>query len=178
MDKHAVADARIRIRQADPRDAEELIQLVHQFNQEHSQLIGGGGTHREQEAAAEVKAYLRTADTGYFVAVQAESGSIVGFRRWELHEGFYFTGPLYVVPEARGCGIARALVRYGERWVAEHGQDIACISCVPHNTAMIALARSEGYVILNTIELRKNLRDDADEPRGEAEALGLRWKVL
>jgi predicted N-acetyltransferase YhbS len=166
------------IREAHLDDAEELTQLVHRFNQEHSELLGGRGTHRQSDATAEVDNRLRRDDTGYFVAVDETSGRIVAFRRWELHEGFYFTGPLYVVQELRHYGIARELIRHGERWLLEKGQDMACISCVPHNRAMIDLARSEGYRILNTIELRKNLTAGAEKPRGETDALGLKWKVL
>ena len=78
----------------------------------------------------------------------------------------------------RRQGVAKELVRHIEQWVLGKGQDIACISCTPQNVAMMTLARSEGYDILNMIEMRKNLTDDAREPRSETEAVGLKWKVL
>jgi GNAT superfamily N-acetyltransferase len=77
----------------------------------------------------------------------------------------------------RRKGVARILIRHFEEWVKEKGQDIACISCTPHNLAMIMLARSEGYEILNMIEMRKNLTEK-EKPRGEVEALGFKWKIL
>ena len=75
-------------------------------------------------------------------------------------------------------GVAKELVRYFEQWVLSKGQDIACISCAPQNVAMMTLARSEGYEILNTIEMRKALTGDAREPRSETKAVGLKWKIL
>lgn len=56
--------------------------------------------------------------------------------------------------------------------------NISCINCMPQNVAMINLARSEGYKILNQIELRKNLTDEAPEPRGERKTLDYRWEIL
>lgn len=43
---------------------------------------------------------------------------------------------------------------------------------------MIALARSEGYDILNMIEMRKDLTRDSRPHRDETDALGLKWKRL
>ena len=167
----------IRIRAAAASDREGLTHLVRAFRDEHSLLIGGQGRCTLDEAAQEVARYLGRDDAGYFVAVDP-TGLPVGFRRWERRDGFYFTRELYIIPEVRRQGVARALIRHFERWLLENGQEIACISCTPHNVAMIALARAEGYGILNTIEMRKDLGASPRTPRGEREALGLAWKVL
>lgn len=164
----------LTIREATLEDLEKLAPLVQGFWQEHNEMLGGPGDYYTlEEALQEAKKHLSREDSGYFAAVDS-SGRFVGFRRWELHDDFYFTRELYVVPEARRKGVARALIRHFEQWVLEKGQEIACISCTPHNIAMIQLARAEGYDILNTIELRKNLTDRMPKPQGEAEALGLR----
>jgi len=70
------------------------------------------------------------------------------------------------------------LIRHFEQWVLEKGQEITCISCTPHNIAMIQLARSGGYDLLNTVELRKNLTERMPNPNREVEALRLSWKAL
>ena len=73
------------------------------------------------------------------------NGTLVGFRRWVLQEGFYFTREMYVVADRRRQGIAGLLIRSFEEWLLDRGQDIACISIVPGNSAMIGLARAVGY---------------------------------
>ena len=168
----------ILIREAIRDDTDDLARLLLAFRNEHSRMIGGKGSFTLDQAREEVKGNLGRKDSGYFAALDSSSNELVGFRRWELHEGFYFTGELYVIPSMRRQGVAKELVRYFEQWVLGKGQDIACISCVPQNAAMMTLARSQGYEILNTIEMRKALTDDAREPRGETKAVGLKWKTL
>ena len=140
-------------------------------------MLGGKGNFTPEDAVNEARKYLNRKDMGYFVAVDS-SNRLVGFRRWELHDDFYFTRELYVVPDMRQKGVARELIRHFEKWVQKRGQDIACISCIPHNIAMITLACSEGYDILNMIEMRKNLTKDSSPPRSKIKALGLKWKKL
>ena len=168
----------IVIREALRDDMDNLARLLLAFTNEHSQMIGGKGSFTLDQAIEEVKENLHRQDSGYFIALDSSSNQLVGFRRWELHDGFYFTRELYVIPDMRRQGVAKELVRHFEQWVLGKAQDIACISCTPHNVAMMRLARSEGYEILNMIEMRKNLTDDAGEPRSETEAVGLKWKVL
>lgn len=166
------------IREALRGDVDKLARLLLAFRTEHSQMIGGKGSFTLDQAREEVKENLHRQDSGYFIALDSSSNQLVGFRRWELHDGFYFTRELYVIPDMRRQGVAKELVRHFEQWVLGKAQDIACISCTPHNVAMMRLARSEGYRILNMIEMRKDLIDDAGEPRSETEAMGLKWKVL
>jgi|Deesub1362A_J573_1020465.scaffolds.fasta_scaffold04234_2 GNAT superfamily N-acetyltransferase len=167
---------KVKIREGTFSDIEYLAPLVKRFWEEHNELLGEKREYPLNKAIEEVKRNMSRKDSGYFLAVYSEK--IIGFRRWELHEGFYFTRELYVLPEFRRKGVARALIRHFERWVLQKGQDIACISCIPHNIAMIQLARSEGYDILNMIEMRKNLMDKGSKPRGEEEALGFKWRIL
>ena len=168
----------IMIREALRDDTDNLALLLLAFSNEHSQMIGGKGSFTPDQAREEVKRNLRRQDSGYFAALDSSSNQLVGFRRWELSDGFYFTRELYVIPDMRRQGVAKELVRHFEQWVLGKGQNIACISCTPQNIAMMTLARSEGYEILNMIEMRKALVDDAGEPRSETKAVGLKWKVL
>ncbi len=131
MEDSETAGVRVRIRQADQSDAGELTRLVHRFNREHSRLIGGRGMHHESNASTEVQSRLKREDTGYFVAVDSTSGRIVAFRRWELHEGFYFTGPLHVTPDLRRSGVARALIRHVERWLLQKGRTSLAFPACP-----------------------------------------------
>jgi GNAT superfamily N-acetyltransferase len=165
------------IREAGKRDLKHLAGLVVAFHEEHSRMIGGETQRKVGEVEDEVAKFLESQNDGYMVAVSAAE-EIVGFRRWELHDGFYFTRELYVVPRARGHGVARTLIRHFETWLLDKGQKVACISCTPHNMMMIAIARSEGYYILNTIEMRKELADCQLNPRGRVRAVDLEWDLL
>lgn len=171
-----------KIRPATEEDEGALTDLMLDFKEEHSRMIGGEKDMEPETARKEVRTRLKCQDEGYFVAVpkepKREQCNLLGFRRWKYEEDFYFSKTLYVRPEARRSGVARALIRHFEDWLVDKGQEIACITCTPHNVAMINLARSEGYDILNTVELRKNLTSKPPEPRKEKEALGLNWKVL
>jgi len=167
---------RIRVREASKADAKILSKLVADFWDEHSRMLGGRATPAPTGALSRVRGYLVGENTGYLVALDSDNRRL-GFRRWEYVDGFYFPRELYVVPGMRGRGAARELIRRFEEWLKDKGQDIACISCTPHNAAMISLARSEGYRILNTIEMRKNLTGDQPQPKAEREALGFTWKV-
>ena len=170
------------IRPASRDDLRELAELVANFKREHSRMIGGSKEINPQNLVEEVEERLDKRKQGYFVATnpstEGATGNLLGFRRWKCEEDFYFSKALYVEPDARRSGVAKALIQHFEDWLLEKGQEVACISCTPHNIAMIKLARSEGYDILNTIELRKHLTDNPPEHRDEKRALGLNWKVL
>lgn len=168
---------KVEIREATLQDIELLAQLVSQFWEEHSRKLGSERRIAPSKAQDEVQRFLSAQNSGYFIALD-EHQQPLGFRRWEYHDEFYFTRELYVIPAARRHGVARALLHFFEQWVQERGQDIAVISCTPHNLPMMRLARSEGYTILNLIEMRKNLKDDARPPRGEVDALGFTWEIL
>ncbi len=166
----------IHVRAAVKDDISILAQLVCGFWNEHHQLLGSQKTFSLDDAIAEVTNHLSSPHGGYFVAV--DGLDVLAFRRWELRDEFYFTRELFVKPGFRGRGIAKALIAHFEAWLLTRSQEMACISCVPHNHAMIRLARAEGYEILNTIELRKNLSDSHPEPRDFVTALGMEWKQL
>ena len=173
----------VQIREAVPADAEALAKLVSDFWTENNLMVGvaqkpSGDGNRDDKRLEIVSQELQRDDTGYIVAVSPDGRELLGFRKWRLQEEFYFTKALYVVPEWRRKGIARRLVSYFEDWVREKGQSVAVISIVPHNDAMINLVRSEGYDILNTIEVRKNLVDSERESRGEVDALGVLWRIM
>jgi len=167
----------ISIREARSRDEEELAKLVVEFRDEHSRLLNGNSTAEYREILKEVRSDLQEETRGYFVA-ESSKKELIGYRSWEYRDDYYFTKELFVHPDHRREGVARELIRTMEEWLLEQGQHSACISCVPQNLAMIQLARSEGYNILNQIEMRKNLSEKPPESSGKREALGYRWEVF
>jgi len=175
MAKEVKADTVVTIREAQTDDLEAIWPLVQAFRDEHGEMLGAGIRSTREQAIEEARSNLESASAGYILAF--DSGQrVVGFRRWELHEGFYFTRELYVVPDMRRRDVARRLIRFFEQWLLDKGQDIACISTVPANRRMIELARSEGYDVLNMVELRKDLIP-SDRKRTEVDALGWKWRI-
>ncbi|MFP4136708.1 MAG: N-acetyltransferase family protein [Candidatus Acetothermia bacterium] len=165
-----------RIRKARKADIPELAELLKLFREEHSRLIGGDKTVDTKETLKETKTNIEKTARGYFVA-ELDDGRLIGYRSWELRDEYYFTKELFVKQKYRREGVARKLIRELEDWLKKRDQDSACISCVPQNLAMINLARSEGYTILNQIELRKNLTEDPAEPNEKRNALGYSWEI-
>ncbi|MFO8062147.1 MAG: GNAT family N-acetyltransferase, partial [bacterium] len=164
-----------KIQQATTRDIEGLSLLLKAFRNEHSLLLSSNREYTLKEAQEEVKSVLEDPACGYFII--ESDGEMAGFRRWELHEGFYFTREMYVREDMRGRGLAKAMIRHFENWVKNNGQGIACISCIPVNDPMIDIARSEGYDILNTIEMRKDLKG-RNKAYNTVSALGRIWNVI
>jgi len=164
-----------KIQQATRGDIEELSLLLKAFRNEHSSLLGGKTEYTLQEAQEEVKSVLESPACGYLII--ESDGEMAGFRRWELHEGFYFTREMYVREDMRGRGFSKAMIRHFETWARKEGQDIACISSIPANDPMIDIARSEGYDILNTIEMRKDLKD-RNRTYNTVNALGRIWNIM
>jgi len=168
---------RVKVRQAVGDELDSLAEMVIDFREEHSRLIGGDKIVDREEVLEEVRRRLSDKQTGYFVAVSPEEG-IVGYRSWEHRDDFYFTKELFVKPDWRRRGVAKEIIEKMESWLVDKGQDMACISCVPQNIAMIELARSEGYKVLNRIELRKELAGDGTDARDRERALGYEWDIL
>ena len=97
--------------------------------------------------------------TGEILVAEA-SGSLVGHTIVRLEPdsagdtvGLFST--IYVVPEARRRGIADALVRRGEAWLASHGMKSAGTSTSETNSQLISLFTKHGYeVVLRVPESR------------------------
>lgn len=167
----------IQIRPAVSTDTDELASLVRAFRIEHSRMIGGHQNPEPVEIRQQIEEDIAGGAKGYLLAC-FEEGKIAGYRLWESHDGYHQCHELFVLPEFRRQGIARKLIAHFEAMLKELDQAVATVSVVPHNIEMIELLFKSGYEILNMIEFRKNLSDDALKPRSEIEALGKKWKKL
>lgn len=165
----------IKIREATEGDREELLPLIRDFWNENRYSAGYEANRTLENAEEEFNKYMNKEEAGIFLA--EDDNRIVGFRSWEIQDGFYFSRELFVIPELRRKGVARKLIHHFEIWLQEKNQDKACVWVTPRNEAMIELARSEGYDVLNMIELCKPFEWSIEDPPGEAEALGRKWRI-
>lgn len=81
----------------------------------------------------------------------ADNGEIVGHTIVRLDidfdqnpTGLFST--TYVVPEARGRGVAKQLVAKGETWMIDQGMTKSVTYTDPNNTALLKLFASQGYI--------------------------------
>jgi len=81
------------------------------------------------------------------------AGSPIGFVRGALHATRGEVAVLGVVPEWRGRGIGRALLRFGTRWLIEHDADPVTLFVDGKNERALTLYRQEGFEVMRTREI-------------------------
>lgn len=82
-------------------------------------------------------------------------GRCVGFCRCALHPELGDLDVLGVVPEARGIGLGRGLVRWGTTWLLEQNAPNVRLTVDGENTRALELYRSEGFEIVKTRRIWK-----------------------
>lgn len=81
------------------------------------------------------------------------AGEPVGFLRCALHPTRGEVAVLGVVPEERGKGLGRALLRLGSRWLLEHGAQQVTLYVDGENERALTLYRQESYEVIRTRRL-------------------------
>jgi ribosomal protein S18 acetylase RimI-like enzyme len=150
-----------KIRKYEPRDFLEVAKLVEQFFSFHKAFFNSPPMKKE-EAEEALRKDMLSRDSS--ILVYEDRGKILGFARYELHEGAYFGRELMVHEQHRGQGIGKLLLNEVERIINEKGHQLY-LSIVPKNKDAIQFFVSAGYNILNTIELTKNLGKETLERR-------------
>jgi mycothiol synthase len=77
-------------------------------------------------------------------------GRCVGFCRCALHPEYGDVDVLGVVPEARGIGLGRSLVRWGTAWLLENGAPNVRLTVDAENARAADLYTSEGFEVTKT----------------------------
>jgi GNAT superfamily N-acetyltransferase len=133
------------VREAEPRDAAALTALVVALNAQQ-----GDATDRITEAR--VKADLIARGAGGRCVVAERDGALVGYATGfpTYESGFaargFYVGDLFVVPQARRQGVARALLAALGRTALQAGGDHLWLTAKPWNSAAHALYRRLGAV--------------------------------
>jgi mycothiol synthase len=78
------------------------------------------------------------------------SGEDIGFVRLALHEGRGEIAVVGVVPEWRRRGLGRALLRFGARWLLEHGASRVTLAVDGENERALTLYQKERYQVVET----------------------------
>lgn len=80
-------------------------------------------------------------------------GAAVGFCRNELREKAGEVAVLGVVPEARGIGLGRALLRWGSQWITAEKAPKVTLMVDGENESALELYRSEGFSVSREREI-------------------------
>lgn len=84
------------------------------------------------------------------LALAHREGTCVGFCRNARHGRPGEIAVLGVVPEARGIGLGRALLRWGVGWLEARGADPLFLMVDGENESALGLYRSEGFEVART----------------------------
>ena len=112
-------------------------------------------THEEMKAMY-VKDHLTRSATHRFLGAVAATGDLVGHIIFFVRDteatkmGYIFT--LYVAPEHRNRGVARALAAEAVRWLKERGAMLVVAHTHATNAIPIALAAGHGFQVGERVE--------------------------
>jgi ribosomal protein S18 acetylase RimI-like enzyme len=155
-------------------DFADLCRLVAEFYTVHHRLAGHGPMPAD-EAALIIQDDMLGPDSHILVAESSDTGEIVGFCRYERHQGAFFGRELCVLETKRDRGAATALLRAVEKRIHEAGETNLFISVVARNAQALQFFAKRGYNILNIIEMRTPFPDERIV-RKPIDILGLRLR--
>jgi len=152
----------MKIRPATPDDSGALVPLVAAFRAELAGLKGRAAAPDLEAAAGELASY---GGEPYPVFVAERDGDLAGYLVCRVDENTVWAESLYVVPEARRCGVASALYEQAEELSRKAGSQTVYNWVHPNNDRIIAFLRKRGYDVLNLVEVRRPRKDE--RPAGE-----------
>jgi ribosomal protein S18 acetylase RimI-like enzyme len=155
-------------------DFADLCRLVAEFYTVHHRIAGHGAMPVD-EAALVIQDDMLGPDSHILVAETTEAGEIVGFCRYERHQGAFFGRELCVLETKRHYGVGTALLRTVEKRIQEARETNLFISVVARNAQAIEFFAKRGYNILNMIELRTPFPEER-VLRKPIDMLGLRLR--
>lgn len=147
------------IRSYQTTDRPALIPLIAAFRVELAALRGDKREPEQTAAAAELAEY-RAKGMPLFVA-ELELGEIAGYLVCRVDDDVVWAESLFVAPAYRRRGIAGKLYNAAEQLAAERGAATVYNWIHPNNDAVIAFLRRRGYDVLNLLEVRKPLSNEA-----------------
>jgi predicted N-acetyltransferase YhbS len=133
----------IHLRQADARDAETIVQILHAAFAEYRDVLAPpSGVHKESVDTVRAKM-----QTGHWLLAERE-GRAVGCVFYAPDDGFVYLGRLGVLPHMRGHRIASALMDEVEARARAAGFTRVRLGVRVVLTAMRAAYERRGYVFV------------------------------
>ncbi|MBQ1477440.1 MAG: GNAT family N-acetyltransferase [Erysipelotrichaceae bacterium] len=134
-----------------------LAYLAVDFRKTLSSLKNQKPSYDVDDAIEELREDLRMGDR-YFAVT--DNGRYVGYASCRIQNDVVWLSSLYVRPENRRKGIGKLLLEKAEAIAEEYGNDTLYMYVHPNNELMIPFLASQGYDVLNLIEIRKAHREE------------------
>ena len=138
-------------------DADRIAPLVVEFRRALDSYTGLSSQTDTGSAREEILEYLRK---GYPVYAAEDRGDLAGYVVCRIDEPCLWVEHIFVREAYRRRGTATLLFRKAEEIAASMGEDTVFNYVHPNNAGMIRFLRSQGYTVLNMIEIRKPYRGE------------------
>ena len=130
----------------------EVSPLLYDFRQELAILKNRRLTYTLTDAEQELSEYF---SPEYEVYISVNYKLVTGYAILKIFDETVWLEQLYVMKNQRRNGIASALLDKANSRAKEYGKETAFINVHPNNYKMIKFLASQGYNVLNLIEIRK-----------------------
>ena len=129
-----------------------LVYLVKDFRKHLAKLKNRESDVDVDEALEELKYYV---DNGYPIYAISDAGRYIGYEVMKIIEDVVWVESIYVLPEYRRKGVGKLLLQKAEEISEEYRNDTLYFNVHPNNHGMLRFLKTNGYDVLNLIEIRK-----------------------
>ncbi|MDI3503850.1 MAG: hypothetical protein PWP64_786 [Candidatus Cloacimonadota bacterium] len=147
----------IKITQYQAVDRSALMPMIKAFRKELALLKNRALELSDEDAAQELADFLRA---GFKLQLAFYNNACAGFLAMHTMDEVWWVDTLFVKPEFRRKGIAKALIEKAEQELAEAGPDSLFFWVHPNNAPMLSFLKSCGYDVLNLVEVRKAWKNE------------------
>ena len=158
----AQAKHNLRFITIDKDNAYSLAYLVVDFRKTLNSFKGYDSTIDVDEAVEELQYYL---NKKYPVFAISDNGRYIGYGVCRIDDDVVWLESIYVRPEFRRQGIGKMLFEKAEAIAKEYGNDTLYQYVHPNNDRMLNFLKTNGYDVLNLIEIRKAYKDEEPEEK-------------
>ena len=133
-------------------DADRIAVLAAAFR---TQLKSFKGIKSQPDVDAGKEEIIEFLESGFPVYAVEDSSVLAGYIVCRIDEPCLWVEQIFVREDHRRKGVAAMLFRKAEEIAASMGEDTVYNFVHPNNENMIRFLRSQGYTVLNMIEIRK-----------------------
>lgn len=134
-----------------------LVYLCSDFRKTLAKLKGNTVTADVDDMLEELRYYLKRS---YPIFAIADNGKYVAYGVCRIEDDVVWLESIYVRPEYRRKGIGKMLLDKAQNIATEHGNDTLYLYVHPNNDTMLNFLKTNGYDVLNLIEVRKAYPDE------------------
>ena len=144
----------------DKDNAYSLAYLVVEFRKTLHSLKDSGNLIDVDDAVEELHYYL---NKNYPIYAISDNGRYIGYCVCRIEDDVVWLESIYVRKEYRRQGIGRMLFEKAESVAKEYGNETLYQYVHPNNDTMIRFLKTNGYDVLNLIEIRKAYAEEENK---------------